>query len=53
VARPTGNQRDARFAGEPPPRVGHVHRGRLVPHVDERELGVERGVEHRHHVVTG
>ena len=52
VARTAGDERDARLAGEPAPGVGHVHRRRLVPHVDERELRVERGIEHRHHVVA-
>jgi hypothetical protein len=47
-----GDERDAGLAGEPAPRVGHVHRGGLVPHVDEREFRVERGIEHRHHVIS-
>ena len=41
------------FAGEAAVRVGHVHGGRLVAHVDEIEAGIERGVEDRHDVIAG
>jgi hypothetical protein len=53
VAGAAGDEGDAGLAGEPAPRVGHVHRGRLVAYVHELEARVERGVEHGHHVVPG
>jgi hypothetical protein len=33
--------------------VGHVHGGGFVPHVNEVDAGIQRGVEDRHDVVAG
>ncbi len=52
MARPAGDHRDAGLAGEPSPRVRHVHGGRLVAHVNEIELRLDRGIEHRHDVIA-
>jgi hypothetical protein len=53
VAGAAGDERDADFALDPRPGVGHVHGGRLVPRVQQSKTGVERRVEHRHDVVAG
>ena len=42
----------ARLTGEATMRVGHVDRSRLVPHVHQVEIDVERGVEDRHDVIA-
>ena len=53
VARPARHHRDAGLAGEPPPRVRHVHGRRLMAHMHEIELRLDRGIEDRHDVVAG
>ncbi len=52
VSRAASDEGDPRLAGEAAPSVGHVHRGRLVTHVHDRQRGVERRIEHRHDVVA-
>jgi acyl-CoA thioesterase FadM len=42
MAGAAGDERDAHLAGEPSPGVGHVHRRRLVAHVNQVQPGVER-----------
>ncbi len=53
VAGPAGDERDAGLAGEPAPRISHVDRSRLVAHMHEIEIGLERGIEDRHDVIAG
>ena len=53
VAGPAGDHGDAGLAGEPPPGVRHVHGRRLVAHVHEVELRLQRRIEQRHDVVAG
>jgi hypothetical protein len=53
MPRAAGDERDAGFTGEPSPRVRHVHGRRLVPHVHQVELGLERRIEQRHDVIAG
>ena len=48
-----GVHRDAWAAGNPAPRVGHVHRALLVAGVDEPEAHVVHDVEQRQDVVAG
>ena len=50
---PGGHQCDARPARQPPPRVRHVYRGRLLPHVVEVDVPVHEGVVYRHDLVAG
>jgi hypothetical protein len=33
--------------------VGHVHGGGFVPHVNEVDARIQRGIEDRHDVVAG
>jgi hypothetical protein len=53
VTRPAGDERHADLAGEPRPRVGHVHGRGLMAYMDQLDAGAECGVEDRHHVVAG
>ena len=52
VAGPRGDEGHARLLGEPPPRVRHVHRRRLVPRVQDREAAAEAGVVEREDLVA-
>jgi hypothetical protein len=52
VAGAAGHERDAGLAREPRIRIGHVHRGRFVAHVDEIDAAIDERIEHRHHVVS-
>jgi hypothetical protein len=47
VAGPAGDERDPRLAGEPSPRIGHVDRSRLVAHMHEIEIRLERSIKDR------
>jgi hypothetical protein len=53
VAGPAGDKRDPRLAGEPSPRISHVDRSRLVAHMHEIEIGLERCIKDRHDVIAG
>jgi len=53
MPRSAGHEGDSGLAREAAPRVGHVHRRGLVPHVNEPEFRVERGVEDGHDVIPG
>ena len=53
MTRSTRHHRNAGLARETPPRVGHMYGRRLVAHVDQLELRLERGVEDRHDMIAG
>jgi hypothetical protein len=53
MAGATGDHGDARLAGQPPPGVGGMHRGRLLPRMHQVDRGADRSVEQRHDVVAG
>jgi hypothetical protein len=52
VSRPASHQRRAGLARKPRPGIRHVNGRRFVAHVDQLDAGVDRGIEHRHHVVA-
>ena len=52
-ARPGGDEGHSRLRCQPAPRVGGVHRCRLVPEVDQVRPGVQGRVEYRHDLVAG
>ena len=48
-----GDQGNTGFAGQAAMGVGHVHGGGFVPHVNEVDARIQRGIENRHDVVPG
>ena len=46
------DQSDAGLAGQPPPGVGHVDAGSLVPDMHDIDARRDQRVEHRHDVVA-
>ena len=48
-----GDQGNAGLAGQAAMGVGHVHGGGFVPHVNEVDVRIQRGIEDRHDVVAG
>jgi hypothetical protein len=53
VTGSAGDQGNAGFAGQAAMGVGHVHGGGFVPHVNEVDARIQRGIEDRHDVVAG
>ena len=46
------DQSDARPTREPSPRIRHMHRRRFLPHVQQLDLRIQAGVEHRHDLIA-